>query len=161
MQMTKICKRTTGTISKLAALLFCLALHNGVAQSPIPSTRWSPIAAASREITVRGAIREVVPSHVLGSPAGVHILIDSLQGSFDASLGAYLPSEVQQALSNGQQVQVTGVVRTANGKDYLFARQLGVDGHQLTIRNPQGFLVHASPPTGSNKTHSERNGGIQ
>jgi hypothetical protein len=171
MQIAKFWRRTNGTISKLSAFFFCLALYAGVAhgasmQAPSatvqsPSAGWNSISAASREITVRGAIREVIPTHLAGSPAGVHILIDSLQGPFDASLGSYLPSEVQQALSNGEQVQVTGVVRTANGKDYLFVRQLSVAGHQLTVRNPQGFLVHAVSPTGSNKTRSDRDGGIQ
>jgi hypothetical protein len=173
MQIAKIWKTRNETIGKFSTLSFCLVLHAGIAygafmqapnaavQSPVPSTGWTPIAAAPHDITVRGAIRQVVPTHLAGSPAGVHILIDSLQGSFDASLGSYLPSEVQQALSNGEQVQVTGVVRTANGKDYLFASQLSVAGHQLTIRNPQGFLVHPASPTASNKMRSERVGGIQ
>jgi hypothetical protein len=122
-------------------------------------------------VTVLATVRQVVSEHVAGSPAGLHILVDGPLGSFDASLGSYLSSEVREALSNGAAVQITGVVRSANGRDYLFARQLSVAGRQVAIRNTNGFLVRtpSSTGTGSNGTpsnrvhsvHSEINGGIQ
>jgi hypothetical protein len=175
MRIAKIWKTTDGTVSTLSGLLLCLALQGGLArgasaqaenaaaQSSPPSGAWHSTSFASREITVLGSIQEVVPTHATGSPAGMHILIDSLRGSFDASLGSYLTAETKQSLSNGAQVQVTGIVQTANGKDYLLVRQLSVGGHQVTIRNSRGFLVRTSSPTGSgtNKSQSERNGGIQ
>jgi hypothetical protein len=118
---------------------------------------------SSGVITVLGAIRQVVSDHVVGTPAGVHILIDGPLGSFDASLGSYLPDEIRQALSNGASVQATGVVSSANGKDYLLVRQLTVAGHQVTIRNSNGFLVHPSglPGSGPNQRHNEGSGGVQ
>ena len=110
-----------------------------------------------------GTIRQVVSNHDAGGPAGIHILIDGPLGSFDASLGSFLLNEVRQALSNGTPVEITGTVRSANGKDYLLARQLNVAGHQVTIRNANGFLVHNPSSTGavSGKVRSEGNGGVR
>jgi hypothetical protein len=127
------------------------------------STGWTPERASSGEITALGTIRQVVSDHVAGSPAGLHILIDGPLGSFDVSLGSYLPSETQQALSAGEPVRITGVVHSANGKDYLFARLLKVAGQDITIRNGNGFLVRNPSPSGSSsdKAVSGRKGGVQ
>ena len=152
--------------SRLSSRLFCVILLGGVgsvevmsayAQSLNPSTNPSTAAAGgSGLVTVLGAIRQVVSDHVVGTPAGVHILIDGPLGSFDASLGSYLPDEIRQALSNGASVQATGVVSSANGKNYLLVRQLTVAGHQVTIRNSNGFLLRPG-----SQRHSEGNGGVQ
>jgi hypothetical protein len=162
MRISAIWKKQGDANSKLSSLLFCVVLLGGVAsveamgahaQSLNPST---PAAGASSLVTVLGAIRQVVPDHVVGTPAGVHILIDGPLGSFDASLGSYLPDDIRQALSNGASVQATGVVSSANGKNYLLVWQLTVAGHQVTIRNSNGFLVRPG-----SQRHSEGNGGVQ
>jgi hypothetical protein len=132
-----------------------------VAQSTYPATDgWKPAGPASGEITALATIRQVVSAHVAGSPAGIHILIDGPLGSFDASLGSFLPSEVLQALSNDTPVQIVGAVRSVNGKNYLMARQLTVGDHVIVIRNSNGFPAHNSSTTG-NKAQRQVNGGIQ
>jgi hypothetical protein len=179
MRISAIWKRQVDAIGRLSSLLFCVVLLGGAAggtsveamgataQSLNPSTAGAGESktanSSSGLVTVLGAIRQVVSDHLVGTPAGIHILIDGPLGSFDASLGSYLPNEIRQALSNGASVQATGVVGSANGKDYLFVRQLTVAGHQVTIRNSNGFLVHPSSPPGSgpNQRHSEGNGGVQ
>jgi hypothetical protein len=169
MRISAIWKRQGEATGRLSSWLLCGILLGGVvsvevmstyAQSLNPST---PAAGGSGLVTVLGAIRQVVPDHVVGTPAGVHILIDGPLGSFDASLGSYLPDDIRQALSNGASVQATGVVSSANGKNYLLVRQLTVAGHEVTIRNSNGFLVHPSghPGSGPNQRHSEGNGGVQ
>jgi hypothetical protein len=162
--------------SRLSYWLFCVILLGGVgsveamgayAQSLNSSTPaaggWKTADSPSGLVTVLGAIRQVVPDHVVGTPAGVHILIDGPLGSFDASLGSYLPDDIRQALSNGASVQATGVVSSANGKNYLLVWQLTVAGHQVTIRNSNGFLLRpsGSPGSGPKQRHSEGNGGVQ
>jgi hypothetical protein len=179
MQIFKIGKRTTGTTSRFASLSVCVILLGGIAigtsveamgapgQSSVPSTaastRWNSTSSSAGEINVLGTIRQVVSNHEAGGPAGIHILIDGPLGSFDASLGSSLPGEVRQALSNGAPVKLTGIVRSANGKDYLLVRQLSVGGRQVTIRNANGFLVHNPSSTGavSGKARSEGNGGVR
>ena len=176
MQTLTIWKRLCDTTNRLSFLLFYVVLLVGVgcvtcaeamsppAQSSNPSTAastgWNAAGPSSGVVTVLGAIRQVVST---GGPGGVHILIDGPLGSFDANLGSYLPNEILEALSNGVSVQATGVVRSAGGKDYLFVRQLSVAGHQVTVRNFNGFLVHHSsaPSSGSNKLSGEGNGGVQ
>lgn len=179
MQIFKIGKRTNGTTSRFASLSVCVILLGGIAsgtsakamsapaQSSVPSTAtstgWNSASSSTGEIKVLGTIRRVVSNHDSGGPAGVHIFIDGPLGSFDASLGSFLPNEVRQALSNGAPVQITGIVRSANGKDYLLVRQLNVGVHQVTIRNANGFLVRNSSSTGaaSGKVRSEGNGAIR
>jgi hypothetical protein len=179
MRIFKIGKRRNGTTNRFASSLFCVVLLGGIVsgtsakamsapvQSSVPSTAtsagWNSANSPAGEIKVLGTIRQVVSNHDAGGPAGVHILIDGPLGSFDASLGSFLPNDVRQALSNGAPVQITGIVRSANGKDYLLVRQLNVGGHQVTIRNANGFLVHNSSSTGaaSGKVRSEGNGGIR
>jgi hypothetical protein len=145
----------------------CVEAMSAPAQSSNSPTAapagWNAAGPSSGVITVLGAIRQVVSNPAAGTPSGVRILIDGPLGSFDASLGSYLPNEIQQALTNGASVQATGVVTSVNGKDYLFVRQLSVAGHQVTIRNSNGFLLHHSstPDSGSNKRHSEGDGGVQ
>ena len=177
MRTLAIWKRLGDAIGRFSFLLLCVVLFGGIsrgtfatAQSPssppATSTGWNQVGPSSGVITVLGSIRQVVSNPAAGTPTGVHILIDGPLGSFDASLGSYLPNEVQQALSNGVSVQATGVVRAVNGTDYLFVRQLTVAGHQVTIRNSYGFLLHhsstpASAASGSSKRHSEGDGGVQ
>ena len=177
MQIFRIGKRTNGTTSRFASLSVCVILLGGMAggtsamsaaaQSSVPSTAtstgWNSANSSAGEIKVLGTIRQVVSNHEAGGPAGIHILIDGPLGSFDASLGSFLPGEVRQALSNGTPVEITGIVRSANGKDYLLVRQLNVAGHQVTIRNANGFLVHNPSSTGaaSGKVRSDSNGGAR
>jgi hypothetical protein len=169
MRLSAIWKRQGDATGKSSSWWFSVILLGGVvsigamgayAQSLNPSTAaaggWKTADSSSGLVTVLGAIRQVVSDHVVGTPAGVHILIDGPLGSFDASLGSYLPDEIRQALSNGASVQATGVVTSANGKNYLLVRQLTVAGHQVTIRNSNGFLVRPG-----SQRHSEGNGGVQ
>jgi hypothetical protein len=175
MYRSEIQKGTNRITCRLSSYLFCFVLVGGItrctcteamstsAQSSTPSTGWTSAGSSTAEITVLGTIQQVVSDHVAGSPAGIHILINSPLGPFDASLGSFLPSEVRQALSNGEQVQITGIVHSANGKDYLLARQLKVAGHQVNIRNANGFLIHNPSSTGSrpDKVHSAPDGDMQ
>ncbi len=179
METLSIRKRTSWTTDGLSAFLLGVIIPGGialgisagatsaVAQSlePKASTMagWNSVNSSAGEITVLGTIRQVVSDHVAGSPLGVHILIDGPLGSFDASLGSSLPNDVMEALSDGGRVQITGSVRSVNGKDYLMARQLKVGDHVVIIRNSNGFPVRNPSTTGSNsgKAQKQGNGGIQ
>jgi hypothetical protein len=119
--------------------------------------------SAARETSFSGTIDQVVAGHTAGSPAGLHVLVNGPQGVIDASLGAYLSAEVQQSLTKGTAVQLSGVTRTIDGTDYLLTRTLTVAGHSINIRNEHGFLIHPRANNGV-KTHSGTNasaGGLQ
>jgi hypothetical protein len=149
------------------ALAISVGATTAVAQTTESSTAaspgWRPEGPPSGEFIVLGTIRQVITDRVLGSPLGVNILIDGPLGSFDTSLGSFLSNDVLQALSDGAPVQITGSIRSINGKDYLMARQLKVADQVVTIRNANGFLVHNPSTTGSssNKVLKQGNGGVQ
>ena len=143
-------QRTTWTIGRtlqrgrsvffICFVLLCGSITHSVAfaddnTSTQPSSALTAYSSA-REITQSGTIQEVI-----SGKAGISLLVDGPQGVFEASLGSALPHQVQQSLSNGQQVQLVGITQTANGKQYLLVRQMTVAGRQTTVRNKYGFLV--------------------
>jgi hypothetical protein len=172
MYLLKNLKRTVGTANGLSSFLLCLVLAGGMgggvvagAQGPGPAPSagqaggWASGTVSANEITVLGTIRQVILDK-----GGVGLLVDGPLGNFDAGLGPFLPAEIRQALTVGAAVQLTGKVRTVNGKNYLLVRQLSVGGHEVTLRNANGFLMHGPPPGGSStgKLHGgSGNGGNQ
>jgi hypothetical protein len=84
----------------------------------------------------------VVPNHASGIPAGLHLMLGTPQGVVDASVGQFLPQQIQQALTAGQQVQVIGRIQNIHNQNYLLARALVIDGNTITVRNDHGSLVH-------------------
>jgi hypothetical protein len=128
-----------------------------------PPAGWKPQNPPSNEVTVTGTIQQVISDHVAGSPPGVQIQISGPGGSFDANLGTSLPKEILQVLSTGESAEVTGVVRSIDGKSYLMARLLKVASHQISIRNGNGFPAHppATTGSGSQKAPGAGNGGMQ
>jgi hypothetical protein len=160
---------TTGLFLPVFAILLLCGIATSTASAQDSNTSQSSVAASAvkraptSEITVAGTIQQVSSEHILGRPAGLHLLVNSPQGVLDASVGPNLSQDVRQALSTGQQVQVVGVVRTINGHSYLLARQLDVDGRQITIRNENGFLTQTHSHAGNRPqtSQSELNGGIR
>lgn len=159
----------------LSCLLLCFVLPgeagggcaNAQAQGPGPATvppgtqggGWTPGKSSAGEITVLGTIRQV-----MFGQGGVRLLVDGPLGSFDAGLGPYLGPELRQALTVGAAVQLTGMLRSVNGKDVLLVRQIKVGGHEVTLRNANGFLMHSPGSTGPGtpKVHGGAgNGGNQ
>jgi hypothetical protein len=167
MQRLKNWKRTTGTAIGLSCLLLCFVLPGEVgggcasawAQGPNWGGGSAPGNTPAKEITVQATIRQVM----LGQ-GGDRLLVSAPVGNFDAALGPYVPAEVRQALTVGTPVELTGTLRSVNGKDILLVRQLTVAGHQVTLRNANGFLMRGPAPGGSGtgKSHNgSGNGGNQ
>jgi hypothetical protein len=105
--------------------------------------------SAARETTFTGTIDQVVAGHTAGSPAGLHLLVNTPNGVVDASLGSYVSAEVQQSLAKGAAVQLSGVTRSIDGAQYLLTRTLTVAGHATSIRNEHGFLIHPRANNGA------------
>jgi hypothetical protein len=92
----------------------------------------------TREITLRGTV-----SGVLTKPApgawGSHLLIDTMSGTVDASLGRWgMQGKGGLSASVGQRVEVIGVMTTFNGRQVFMARAVEADGKFYTIRNERG-----------------------
>jgi hypothetical protein len=131
--------------TRVAFPLCCLALVCSlpcwVLASESPE---APILGYSmaRETTVTGSIDAVGSGHTAGSPAGLHVLVNTAQGMIDASVGSYLSADVRHSLSKGQVVQLVGMKRSIDGNEYLVARTLTIAGRAIAIRNEHGFLMH-------------------
>jgi hypothetical protein len=117
---------------------------------------WDANKSNAPDVTVTSIIQQVVPNHSSGMPPGLNLMLATPEGVLDVAAGPYLPQETQQALAAGQQVQVIGRVVAINGRNYLFAKQLVINGQQITIRNDHGSLVrtrkhaHTSSQTSQN-----------
>jgi hypothetical protein len=143
----------------------CVVLMSGAACGLPASAEEAQLLGYSpaRETTFTGTIDQVVAGHTAGSPAGLHLLVNTSNGVVDASLGSYVSAEVQQSLAKGAAVQLSGVTRSIDGTQYLLTRTLSVAGHATSIRNEHGFLIHPRANNGA-KTRLSANasaGGAQ
>lgn len=94
----------------------------------------------AHEITLDGTIQAVVSRTAPGVPPGLHLMVAGTRGAVDAHLGPYLSKEVKAALRSGAPVQIIGATARVDGKSYLLARQVIVDGRTITVRSANGFL---------------------
>jgi hypothetical protein len=127
----------------LVGLLFAVSAIPLGAQ-PVPETRGRGFGVAydkAHEITLNGSIQEVVTRHVLGSPAGMHLLVAGPQGVVDAHVGPFLAKATREALLKGTSVRIVGAMTTEHGKQYLLARELTLGNHTVMVRSERGALV--------------------
>ncbi len=118
----------------------------------------------AHEITLSGTIQSVVSHSAPGVPTGLHLLVAGPQGTVDAHLGPYVSKDVKAALENGTPVEIVGATERIHGKSYLLARELVVDGHTVTIRSKNGFLLMGQSVRASRNNEQSRlqlNGGAQ
>jgi hypothetical protein len=134
-------------------LLAILAIPLGAQPAPEsrPAQGFGLVYDAARETSLIGTIQEVVTQHVVGSPAGMHLLVAGPQGVVDTHVGPFLSQETKAALQTGMPVQIVGASVSLHGKEYFLARQLTVGGRTVTIRNTRGFLVFPQGQYGAAK----------
>ncbi len=162
-------------IHRVIAAIFCIILSFSATErqvaaqdSPTPrSFSTSPKWQAADEITFGGAIGDVLSKHPSGAPSGLNLLMTGTRSDLYVNLGPNLHSDTRQSLGSGQAIQVTGIVRSFGGHNYLLARQLVIGSQTIDIRNSNGALIHTlshTPPAGtpgSTRTRSGRIGGVQ
>jgi len=84
----------------------------------------------TQEVTLNGTV-----SSVLGS----HLLLATTSGAVDVSLGRFgLRGKGALSVAAGQQIEVTGVMKTIKDKQVFLARTVKVGGEVYTIRNEHG-----------------------
>jgi hypothetical protein len=118
---------------------------------------------ASEEITTGGVIREIVANRSTGAPAGFNFVLSGSQ-VVDVNAGMNLDPKVREQLRAGETVQVTGLMRSINGKDYLLARELVVGGETIQVRSRNGFPVRGMSGAATaqpRQTQSDLNGGAR
>jgi hypothetical protein len=97
---------------------------------------------ASKEVTLKGTVLSVLAKPSPGMVMGSHVLLTTPSGPVDASLGRFgLMGKGALSVAPGQQVEVTGVMKTVKDKQVFLARTVKVGGEVYTIRNEHGFAV--------------------
>jgi len=99
----------------------------------------------TQEVTLSGTVSSVLTKPAAGMIMGSHLLLATPSGPVDASLGRFgLLGKGAVSVTAGQQIEVTGVMKTLNDKQVLLVRTVKTGGQIYTIRNQHGFPV---PPT--------------
>jgi hypothetical protein len=164
------CTRFTKPIRMIAGLLTGLLLASSaipIAAQPaneIPAQHPSILVYdKAHEITTEATIQEVISRHVPGTPAGMHLVVTTSQGTFDAAMGPFLTKETQQALHAGATLQITGARQQFSGKQYLVVRQIVVDGRTVMVRTEHGIPLRSmrSASRTEKASHSELDGGAR
>jgi hypothetical protein len=130
------------------ALLFLISLLTPVlAQAAARQT--GPLAYdVSKEVTFNGTVSSVLTNTFRGmrkpSPGmlmGSHLLLSTTSGPVDASMASSMLGKGALKVAPGQQVQVTGVMKTLKDKQVFLVRTVKVGGQTYTIRNKHGIPV--------------------
>jgi DNA/RNA endonuclease YhcR with UshA esterase domain len=95
------------------------------------------------EVTISGTVSQVLSKPAQGMLMGSHLLITTVSGQVDASLGSWaLVGSGALAVAPGQQVEVTGVMKTLKGDKQVFlARTVKAGSQVFTARNKNGIPV--------------------
>lgn len=133
--------------AKVCALVFLsllLPLSSTYPQTAAVATRHAgPFSYdVTKEVTLNGTVLSVLAKPSQGMIMGSHLLFATSIGQVDASLGTFgLRGKGALSVAPGQQIAVTGVMKTLRNKQVFLARTVKVDGQVYTIRNARGFSV--------------------
>jgi hypothetical protein len=141
----------------LGALLLIAA--PGYAQTTAAKTKpVEPYYDVAKEVTLKGTVSSVVTKPTEGMIAGSHLLLATTSGAVDVSLGRFgLQGKGALSVDPGEQIEVTGVMKTLREREVFVARNVKAGGQVYRIRNEHGIPV--SPQArerGSQKTGFER-----
>ncbi len=96
----------------------------------------------SQEVTLQGKVSSVLTKSAPGMIWGAHLLFATSSGPVDASLGRFaLLGKGALSVAAGQQVEVTGVMKTIRDKQIFLARIVKAEGKVYTIRTEHGVPV--------------------
>ncbi len=131
--------------SAMAALTMAIAFAMAAAPASAQvSGEARPYYDVAREVTVRGTVSRVLTTPEAGMIFGSHLLVQAGSGELDASLGRWaMQGKGSLKLAAGQQVELTGVMKTLMKRQVLIVRNVKVDGQVYTIRTQHG--VELSP----------------
>jgi DNA/RNA endonuclease YhcR with UshA esterase domain len=128
-------------MSLAALFLMAIPVHAQTAAATANSTR--PLSYnISEEVTLKGTVSSVQDKPAKGMMMGSHLLLQTPAGTVDASLGMFgLRGKGALSVSEGQQVEVTGVMKTIRSQQVFLARTVKANGQTFVIRNEHGFPV--------------------
>jgi len=123
----------------LASLLFAIVVVPLNAQ---PAADSIPYYDVSQEVTLSGTVSAVLSRPAPGMMMGAHLLLTTISGKVDASLGRWgFQGKGALSVVPGQQVEVTGVLKAFRGREVFVARIVKAGGKVYTMRNAHGIPV--------------------
>jgi hypothetical protein len=133
-------KRLSPGLFALALLCFLSAPPQMQAQT---SERLGPLAYdISKEVTLNGTVSSVLTKPAPGMMMGSHLLLATASGPVDASLGRFaLQGKGALSVAAGQQIEITGVMKTIGDKQVFLTRTVKAGGQVYEIRNQHGVQV--------------------
>lgn len=94
------------------------------------------------EIKITGVVSSVMDKPERGMMFGSHLLVNTAAGTLDVSLGRWaLTGKSAARVGVGQQVEVTGVLKTLNHRQVFLARTINTGGKTYSLRNEHGIPV--------------------
>jgi hypothetical protein len=117
-------------------------VHAQTAVEPAGPSRYD----ISQEVTLNATVSAVLMKPASGMIAGSHLLLATLSGPVDASLGLFgLRGKGALSVPAGQQIEVTGVMKTIRDKQVFVTRTVKVGSEIFMIRTEHGIQI--SPQT--------------
>ncbi len=131
---------STQTVARvLTGLLFAILITPLNAQVTCECNQYYDI---SQEVTLSGVVSGVLTTPAAGTIMGSHILLTTVSGLVDISLGKWgLQGEGALSITPGQQVEITGVMKRFENKKILIARIVKVGDKIYRMRNEHGIPV--------------------
>jgi hypothetical protein len=134
--------RISKTFPTVAGLLVSLLAILTIPLAAQPATETHPFYDITKEVTLTGTVSTVLHKPEAGMTFGSHLLIETGSGKIDASLGRWgLAGKGSLSVTEGEQVELTGVMKTLNKAEVFIVRSVKVNGKVYTMRNQHGIEV--------------------
>jgi len=150
----------TGVRAYLYALVVLLSFAAHVdaqTRAAIVRPTGSPAYDLSREVTLNATVSSVLARPSPGMVWGAHLLLRTLTGNVDASLGRFaFAGKGALVVKPGQQVTVTGLMASIHGQPVLLTRIVQVGGTAYVLRS-----VHGIPMSPTARTRALAKGVLQ
>jgi hypothetical protein len=135
MRRSRFTKLTSLAVGLLFASLTVCATSQVVREN-------HPLYDVSKEVTLTGTVANVLTKAEAGTIPGSHLMLTTPSGEVDASLGKWgLAGKDAPSVKAGEQIELTGVMKTTAGKDVFIVRTVHVNGRIYPIRNEHGVPV--------------------
>jgi len=96
----------------------------------------------SKEVTLSGTVSSVLRKPAPGMIWGSHLIVETVSGRLDASLGRFgLEGKGALSVTPGQQIELTGIMKTVRGKEVFVVRSVKANGITYALRNEHGIEV--------------------
>jgi hypothetical protein len=140
----------------LTGLLLAIVAVSLSAETAVHSPVYYDMA---KEVTISGTVSSVITKPAGGMMWGPHLMVTTASGEVDASLGRWaMQGKSALPVAAGQQVEVTGVMKTLNHKQVFIARTVKVGGQIHTVRNERGLELSPSAHERASQKSGQKGG---